>query len=75
MYDFESYRCGDVDWPVSTVKRRGKLKTEMAQRLDEFEGLALSAQDEGFLRLARIVLESQSSPQKSGDGLGDGLIS
>ena len=75
MYDFESYRGGEVDWPVSAVKRRGKLKADLAQRLDEFEGIALSAQDEGFLRLARLVLEPQSPLQKSGDGLGDGLIS
>ena len=72
MYDFQSYRCGNVDWPISTVKRRSVLKSELDRKLDEFEGLVLSPQDDGFLRLARLVLQSPPSPPPKRD---DGLIS
>ena len=45
---------------------------ELDRKLDEFEGLVLSPQDDGFLRLARLVLQSPPSPPPKRD---DGLIS
>jgi len=69
MDDFDLSRCTSVDWPILTVKRHDRMKTAMERQLDEFGQLDLSAQDEGFLRLARLILGSQPAPTDVDDGL------
>ena len=77
MHDFyRNERGGSFELPVSSVNPQ-RTKSEVVRALAEFEQLALSSEDQGFLRLAQAVLTpevatSRSRPGADWDG---GLIS
>ena len=57
MLDIDCCYRDRFEWPVSAVKPRSIVRTSLAQKLDEFEHLELSPEDQGYLRLARLILE------------------
>ena len=76
MHDFYRNERGNLELPISSVRPK-QTKSEVVRALVEFEQLALSAEDQGFLRLAQAVFapetpELQSRPGADWDG---GLIS
>jgi len=62
MSNFSSEPNERLDLPVSTVRPRSAVRERISDQLNQFEGLELSPEDEGFLRLARVVLESEPIP-------------
>lgn len=67
MHDFYRNERGNYELPVSSV-RPHRTRSEVGRALAEFEKLALSAEDQGFLRLARAVLTPDSPPLQSRPG-------
>ncbi len=68
MHDFYTSGSGRFDAPVSTVKPQ-RTRSEVLRALDEFELLALSSQDEGFLRLAKEVFSEPVLVAMDKDGI------
>ena len=83
MQDFYNDINGSFDWPVSNVRPDHLVRSALARKLDEFAALELSAEDEGFLRLAQLVaaphsradLDSQPLQSRPGADWGGGLVS
>ena len=83
MQDFNSDRYGHSDFPVSHMRPDSSVKSALAEKLSEFEKLELAPEDEGFLRLAKMILEPAESVENAettnarpgAHWDGDGLIS
>ncbi len=76
MHDFYRDERGNLELPVSSVRPQ-RAQPEVVGVLAEFEQLALSAEDQGFLRLAQAVFAPEAPPLQSRPGADrdGGLIS
>ena len=75
MHEFYSTGNTRFDWPISSVKPQ-PTQVEILRALDDFEKVALSSQDEGFLRLAKEIFSGPVLEQRTrSDDWEDGLFS
>ena len=64
MHDFYSDGNGRLELPISSVRPK-RTHEEISRALAEFELIALSSEDEGFLRLAKEVFNQPAAGESA----------